>query len=355
MKRNRRIFERKGRIIMSNKTLFPAFAQNNVPVVIAANNLFAPYAGVLIQSLLDHAGKDHNYDIIIFNRDISRENQRLLHSLAAGHPNVSVRFYDPSPLFASFHYEERGWPIEVYYKIVAPHILNCPGRLITIDVDMLLKTDIARLKEEDLDGCCVGGVRDVIVNGMYLCDYTSVSKGVRERDYFQNVCGFFDLKNYVNSGLLLYEREQYIQEMDIETIFSTARQHSYLYPEQDVLNILLNGKIKHLDFSWNVLVPLQQRFEKLIEAGSKLFDGAYEDAYETPYILHWAARPKPWVCPDVPFGGEWWQTALRTPFVGHILARMTDAQETRRKYYKTKYGKEDVDIWDPSPKGINRQ
>ena len=339
---------------MSSETLFPAFAQNNVPVVIAANNLYAPYAGVFIRSLLDHVSEENNYDIIIFNRDISAENKRLLTYLAAGHTNISIRFYDPSPLFVSFHYEERGWPLEIFYKIVAPHVLDYPGKLITIDADMLLRTDIALLMEEDLEGRGVGGVRDVMLNAMYACDYTSNTKNIKVRNYFRDVCGFDDLENYVNSGLLLFDREEYVRELDMETILNTAQQHQYIYPDQDVLNVLMNGKIKHLDFAWNVQLPLQPRFAKLIEAGSRLFNGAYERAYEDPYILHWAARPKPWVCPDVPYGGEWWQTALRTLFVGHIIARMTDEQEKRRAYYRKQYGKENVDVWDPSPKGISR-
>lgn len=339
---------------MSDSKIYPAFKQKNVPVVVAANDLYAPYTGVFIQSLLDHASEENNYDIIIFNRDISVENKRLLKCLAVGHTNVSIRFYDPSPLFVSFDYEERHFPLEVYYRIVAPYILNYPGRLITVDVDMLLKTDIARLMNEDLEGRSVGGVCDVILNAMYLCDYVSSTKNIKVRDYFQNVCRFDDLKNYTNSGLLLFDRDKYVRELDMETILNTAQRCEFVFPEQDVLNVLMNGKIKHLDFAWNLQLPLQQRFAKLIEAGSKIFNGYYERAYEAPCILHWAAKPKPWVCPDVPYGSEWWQTALRTPFVGHIIARVLDEQEKRRAYYRKKYGKEDVDIWDPSPKGINR-
>lgn len=339
---------------MSTEKLSPAFTQKNVPVVIAANNLYAPYAGVFIQSLLDHAGEDHNYDIIILNRDFSKENKRLLKGLAVEYANVSIRFYDPSPVFASFKFEEQHFPLEVYYRIIAPHILNYPGRLITVDADMLLKTDIARLMDENLEGCSIGGVRDVMLNAMYLCDYTSPTKNIKVRDYFQNVCGFDDLKNYTNGGLLVFDREKYVRELDVEIILNAARQRRYVYEEQDILNVLMAGKIKHLDFAWNLQLPLQQRFSKLIETVSKTDNGAYERAYEAPYILHWAAKPKPWVCPDVPYGNEWWQTALRTPFVGHIIARMLDMQESRRAYYRKRYGKENVEVWDPTPKGINR-
>ena len=331
----------------------PAFEQNNIPVVIAANNMYAPYAGVFIRSLLDHASEDNNYDIIIFQRDISNENQRLIKSLAAGYTNVSIRFYDPSPLFVSFHYEDehRHFPLEVYYRIIAPHILNYPGRIITVDVDTLLKTDIARLMDEDLGGCSVGGVCDAVISGMYLCDHTLFRNNIKVRDYYQNVCGLDDLKSYVNGGLLLFDRDKYVRELDIEAILSSAQQGKYLYEEQDTLNVLMKGKIKILNFAWNVGVRSTPHIIKLFDAAVKLYGEACEQAYEDPYLIHWVAKPKPWVCPDVPWGGEWWQTALRTPFVGHIIARMMDELEKRRIYFRNRYGKE-TDVWDPSPKGI---
>lgn len=335
-------------------SLPPAFEQNNIPVVLVINNLYSPYAGVFIQSLLDHAGGEHNYDIIIFEREVSKENKRLLKSLAAGHTNISIRFYDPSPLFASFHYDDNAnfWPLEVLYKITAPHILTCSGRMIAVDADTLLKTDIARLMDEDLEGCAAGGVCDIAMNGMCLCDVTLYRNNIRIRDYYKKIYGSDDLKSFVNTGLLLFERDQYVRELDLETILDTAQQGEYLYPDQDALNILMKGRIKTLNFAWNVAVQSTPSKMKFIDAASKLYDGAFEQAYENPYLLHWVGRPKPWVCPDVPWGGEWWQTALKTPFVGHIIARMLDALDERRAYFRKRYGK-DVEVWDPSPKGID--
>lgn len=338
--------------------LSPAFERNNVPVVMAVNNLYAPYAGVTIQSLLDHANEESNYDIIIFQRDISGENKRLLKSLAAGHTNVSIRFFDPSPLFTSFGFNYNNGvhscPVEVVYKVIAPHILNYPGRIIVVDVDTMLKTDIARLIGEDLEGCGVGGVRDMILNGWYSYDITMSSGKVRVRDYFQNVCGLDDLKDYVNTGLLLFDRDKYVRELGMETILDTVQRGGYLMPEQDALNILQKGRIKGLDPAWNVIVLSTPSRKKYFDAASKLFGEACERAYENPYLLHWAGKPGPWVCPDVPWGSEWWQTALRTPFVGHIIARMPDEREKRRAYFRKRYGKEVDDIWAPLPKEIEK-
>ena len=340
---------------MLDGKLAPAFERNNIPVVIAFSNLYAPYAGVFLQSLLDHAGEDNNYDIIIFEREVSKENKRLLKSLASGHTNVSIRFFDPTAFWGQlgFDYEDDAhfWPVEVYYKIIAPHILRYSGRIITVDTDTLLMEDIARLMDEDLGGCSVGGVCDVAINGAYLRNDIAYTIKVNIRDYVGNVLKFSadEFRNYVNSGLLLYDCDKYAQELDMKTFWRTVGQNRYAFRDQDVLNILMKGRIKCLDFSWNVVLPLKRDGVQVLETGSKLYGGAYERACENPYLLHWAGRPKPWVCPDVPYGNEWWQTALRTPFVGHIIARMTDAQEQRRTYYRERYGKE-VDIWDPAPK-----
>lgn len=346
---------------MSNENLSPAFAHNNVPVVIAANNLFAPYAGVFIQSLLDHVSEGNSYDIIILERDISKENKRLLKSLAAGRTNISIRFYDPSPLFVSFAYidEEHHFPLEVFYRIVAPHILNYPGRIIAVDVDTLLKTDVARLMDEDLEGCSVGAVWDALMAGMYLLDRIPSVAQVRLRDYHQDIHGLDNLKNYVSAGLMLFDCEKYIQEVDVKTILNTARTGNYIWPEQDTLNYLMKGRIKLLNLAWNVVLPVNVHKVEDLDAASTYYneirndDKAFQRAHEDPYLLHWGAKPKPWVCPDVPYGNEWWQTALRTPFVGHIIARMLDEQGRRRAYYRERYGKE-VDIWEPTPKGIDR-
>lgn len=352
---------------MLDNNISPAFAENNVPVVISSNNLYAPYTGVFIQSLLDHASEGNNYDIIILQRNISEENKRLLKSLVTEYKNVSLRFYDPSPLFASFHYvdAEHSLPLETYYRIVAPHILKFPGRIITVDSDALLKTDIARAMEEDLEGCCVGGVSGA--SGIYssclknpILLYSTWK--IRARDYWENILGldYKDLdsyKDYIGGGFLLFDCQKYTQEVDVETILNTARQGNYPNLDQDVLFTLMKGKIKVIDLAWNVGIP--RNLPTVIQS-SKILDEIYNEsevvkrAYENPYLLHWVGKPKPWVCPDVPYGNEWWQTALRTPFIGHIISRMVCGLEERRQYYKKRYGKEDVDIWDPVPKGIDR-
>ena len=41
------------------------FDNNAVPICFAANNGFLPFTGVMVQSIIDHANKNDNYDIVV--------------------------------------------------------------------------------------------------------------------------------------------------------------------------------------------------------------------------------------------------------------------------------------------------
>lgn len=335
--------------------LMPAFADHNIPVILSINNLFVPYAGVFIQSLLDHASAKKNYDVIILERDISTPNKQLLKQFDQGHTNLSIRFYDPSHILESVDIstmETQHYPVEVYYKILAPYIFRNYPRLIVTDVDALLKRDIAELYEADLGDHCLGAVLDVTREGNYQRNYTMLNK-VALRDYYRDTLIMKEPCRYVNSGVLVFDVEKYCGYLDIQTIFDTASSKDFLLPDQDALNLLFEGQIEFIDMAWNVQVTTNKRTECAIELASEATREVYQRARASPALLHWNGKPKPWVCPDVLLGYEWWSVAVRTPFLGHITVRMLDALETRRQYYMERYGAA-VNVWDPEPEGVWR-
>lgn len=341
---------------MENMGLAPAFGQNNIPVVLSANNLYAPYAGVFIQSLIDHACPEKNYDIIIFERDISPENKRLLLMLRDKEENISIRFYNPFSIFDMIDIssiEVADFPAEVYCKILAPHILPQYPKLLVVDSDTLLQRDISKLFEMDIAPYPMGAALDITWHGCYKSNFVFSRADMGLQDYCRSTLTMKDPLQYVNTGVLLFDSEKYRRELSLETVLHTA-QGEMLFPEQDVLNLLMEGKIKFLNPAWNTLLPINHTISEAIARAPEEGRLAHQKAYEQPYLLHWAAKPKPWVCPDVVLGYEWWAVAQKTPFVGHIIARMFDALEARRQRYMDKYG-QNVDAWDPAPEIIKRK
>lgn len=329
--------------------LYPAFEKSNIPVVVASSNLYAPYAGVFLKSLINHSSAEKNYDIIIFQRDISQENRRLLLSLINGLVNFSIRFCDLSQLEGQSELPTGGHlSAEVYYKIMAPFMLPHYDKIVVVDVDTLLKTDIAQLYEEDLNGYCVGAV--ISMSALAYCENEEYARDdLLWETYYREILEMTNPREYVNSGVLLIDCEQYRKCTSVEQIFDAAKKKEVLIADQCTLNHLFCGKIKFLDMKWNADLAVNEKRRWLFASVPDEIRQMYAQACDNAYILHWAHKPKPWECPDVVYGNEWWQVALETPFMGGILSRMMDWMIHRNEYYANNKYNRVPELWSDNP------
>lgn len=330
--------------------MLPAFQKNNVPIVIACSKYYAPYAGVFIQSLIEHTSPEQNYDIIVMERELTDEQKKLLLSLAEGRENCSIRFCDPSNFLTDLPEEDPRFPHEVYWRVCAPHFFTQYKKIISMGIDLILKKDIAALFSIDIGNACVGAVRDIEGQGAYIGDSIarpSVSN-IKMREYIDHILKLKDPFHYVNADVIVFNAEKYRKKYSLEEITRLIKRKDILGLDQDVLNILAEDELAFLPQEWNLMIPLNAHQCQDHARAPESLKIAYKQASLSPAVLHWSARPKPWVCPDVPYGNEWWEVAKRTPFMGHILSRMFDALQTRREYYKNKYG-QDAAVWDPVP------
>lgn len=333
--------------------IFPAFEQNNIPVVLAASNCYVPYAGVYIQSMINHASEKYCYDIIIIEHDISLENKRLLSHMVSSHKNFSVRFLDSMCILEEWDLIsacDKRWIPELFIRLFLPHFLGHYDRIISTGVDMLLKRDIAELFEMDLNGMYIGAVRDIIWQGHYALNllFKCCENKMPVREYWEKELHTREPFDYVNSDLLVYDCKKFRQKWSIESIVAAVLRKKFMLLDQDAINTMMMDEIHFIDLAWNYMVPLNLNQNRCMVAAPEKIRCAYEYAGQAPALIHWSGKPKPWVCPDVPYGNEWWATAVRTPFMGHILSRMFDELQTRREYYRERYNQE-VQVWNPSP------
>lgn len=333
--------------------ILPAFEHDNIPIVLPVSNYYAPYAGVFIQSMIDHSSENYHYDIIIMEHDISAENKRLLKGMVSGQRNFSLRFFNSTRILDEWNmvsaYDMR-WIPEILIRLFLPHLLKRCDRIITMGVDMLLKRDIAELFELDLNGMCIGAVRDIMWQGHYAANapFKCYENKMPVGDYWEKELRTREPFDYVNTDLVLYDCKKYREKLSIESIFSVATSKKFMQNDQDITNVIMMDSIYFIDHTWNYMLSLNIHSERIIAAIPKDIRSAYQQAGQSPALLHWAGKPKPWVCPDVPYGNEWWETAMRTPFMGHILARMFDELQARREYYRERYHQE-VQAWNPIP------
>ena len=330
----------------------PAFAEHNIAVVVASSDKYAPFAGVFLKSLINHANPQKNYDIIVFEREISEGNKELLKSLAAESNNISIRIINPIQLISigqePLSMGNERFPMEVYFKIIAPHVLPEYKRLLIVDVDTLLLRDIADLFETDLDEYCIGAVPCPLWQGHYARN--DVFGNIHIQEYCRDVLHMDNPLMHANTGMILFDTEKYCRVVSLEELISAAQSREFILQDECVLNMLYEHKIKFLNPAWNFCLPVSPPYKVIIEEyPHEESSRAYREASKDPYLLHWAANPKPWECPDVIYGSDWWQVALQTPFVGAILSRMVDYMIHRNEYYKNNKYNRIPDLWSTNP------
>jgi len=243
-----------------------------IPVVMAANEAFAMPACVAMHSILANKKITVNYRFYLlvqkkFSRDITSKFDKLFHLYAGScleYIEMDTQFDDvpANPRFTK----------EAYYRLKIADILSNENKCIYLDADIIVNGDISELWTFNLGNNYVGAVIDVL--GQHRC----------------KPLGILNESSYINSGVLLFNLHA-IRRDDITEKFMKLTGEGYVYPDQDIINKVCNGRISFLPFKYNVMV--QTMFS------STLFNGVYSgakvnEALDNPLIIHYNIGEKPW-------------------------------------------------------------
>lgn len=134
----------------------------------------------------------------------------------------------------------RQYPREMYYRLLAPHLLpNQLKRILYLDPDILVINPLRPLWETDLQGKLFAAAAHT--GKTKLANSVNQLRLGTEQDYY-------------NSGVLLMDLEAGRREIVPQEIFRYVEQHrkELILPDQDILNALYSEKILPLeDALWN--------------------------------------------------------------------------------------------------------
>ena len=203
------------------------------------NEKYAPFAGTSIASVFENNRHMDEIRIFILGEDLSQSTKDRLLGFAAGHEREMI-FVDSERLLGMM--KEIGMPS--YRGSYAANMRLFAGslpqidskRLLYLDSDTIVDGELDELVETDMEGYPVAMVLDSLV-----------------RRHKQRL-GFEAAEPYFNSGMMLFDLEEWRKRQCSERIAEHVKNVRAWYPspDQDLINVVLKGEILKLPPKYNM-------------------------------------------------------------------------------------------------------
>jgi lipopolysaccharide biosynthesis glycosyltransferase len=299
----------------------PFFKQNNIPIIMSANEQFAPYSAAAILSMLDCSNTVNNYDIIMLVSNMGDIVKKRLLSVIKGADNFSLRFFDVGSIFSKYTlFERTNISVETYFRLVIPEYFSAYDKVLYLDGDIIIKSDVAELFHTDIGNNLIAGVVDVsnagVVNGF----------DAEGRQYNLKKLQLKDVFSQINAGILIINNHEFRKTFTTKYLLNFVQAGSFRFQDQDALNILCEGRIHYLDPAWNFFADPVESYKGWVSTfAPRTIYTAYREAAKNPKILHYAGNEKPWWFPGVEWADDFWSVFMRTPFYNSFIRqRMSD-------------------------------
>lgn len=259
------------------------------------NNYVQHFCAALISILLNSSSE--NFRVFVLDGGISDKNKQKIEKLKRvkdfniEYLNIDNGYFSDLPLNRSYI------SIATYYRLLLPEILPTDvKKVIYLDCDVIVKTDIAEMWNENLEGYLAAAIED---------------EGCISQIKRLNLP---DKNSYFNAGVMFFNIDE-LRKLDFQNMWKTyfkQNEDIILLQDQDILNGVLNGRCKFLSLRWNANGRLYSK-NNLLEHFYSYEDA--DSAAHNPAIIHYTDKNKPWMklCSH-PLQKEYFKYLLYTPF-----------------------------------------
>ncbi|MEK9180196.1 MAG: glycosyltransferase family 8 protein [Patescibacteria group bacterium] len=254
--------------------------KDTVSVIFASNDNYSMLLGVALCSLFENKKGDYPIKLYVVDFGISAKNKERLGVLEKKYDFVinyvvpAKALFEKIPRVLRFNIDYA--PIEIYHHIFLAHFLPAEcRRVIDIDVDVIVRGDIAEVLNIDLEGRVLGAIPD--------CEQEKRQTHLKRLREDINWPVAQELPAYFNAGVVLVDLELWRKSGTEEKLLRLLREHQgkLRYHEQDALNLVLAGDYKELGMKYNFIA-------------AAIPERAYSEEEPNPLIVHFAGGGKPW-------------------------------------------------------------
>lgn len=273
-------------------------------IVFCADDTYSQYIAVAIKSIAEN--HQSRFVIVHFLTDyISDTNIRRIREVVDEYEHVEFEIHhvDDSPLRTLK--VSAGWPIQAWYRLLIPEILdNSIKKVLYLDVDTLVVSDLGELFAANLEGVSVAG---------------TVEASVFDKSYYKRIGIEYDEK-YLCAGVLLMNLEFWREHNLTQKMIDWAKTHKTKMADQDTINYVCRDSKKVLPMRYGVV----QFYFSIEDFYREPYLSELADCLERPAIIHYAS------C--VP----WYRDVSRHVFYDRWIKYNSMLRHPVRRRYKSK-------------------
>lgn len=254
-----------------------------VKIALASDTLYLRHAIVAMTSVLDKAVRGTTVHFL--GDGLTIEAKKTVESACALHSAEELIFHDVAHVLP----DRRNFGTRTRAALARLHIPRLvDGRVLYLDGDTLTRTDVSPLFDMNMDGNLVGAVRDF---GVLNKSRKRNPDAVRETRQSRQLMDPLPLYNYFNSGVVLFDCDEIRRnEAAVAALMDIGEIEDTLYLDQDHLNSVMKGRVKHLHPSWNAFYGLGRHVRRV--ARDTMPRKLVHDLQESK-IIHYVHGQKP--------------------------------------------------------------
>lgn len=273
---------------------------DTIPVVLAADNNYRYPLMVTLLSSLMNAKKNTKYQFIILVSDqFDMESMELINKLLKQYDMPEAAFYNMQDNYQNIEMQIKHISYATFYRLQLPELLKEVEKCIYLDVDVVVKKDLKEFFDIELGDNYIAGVK--AAGYYYPEEKKTATISLLEID---------KLDQYINAGVLLINLKKMREDKLTET-FEKLLEKNFPSQDQDILNAACYGHIKVLPPKYNAMtkynVGIKDEYDRIECLHICYTREEWNEACETPVIIHYADRWKPWQDLRGIFVQEWWK------------------------------------------------
>lgn len=264
----------------------------NIQIVFASNDKYALYLSTAIKSLIKNTCKNNHYEIIILDSDISDCNKKYLKKQER--KNVSVKLINTKELYIKYKeivdkfYTYAHFTKETYLRFLLPEVLRDYDKVLYLDCDICINSDIADLYNTDIGNKMIGASHSIEFIARYFYDSEI-------KNYADYTLKLHCVENYINAGIMLMNLKKMRESNLLDKLIEALNKiKTPLHVDQDIYNIVCEGDIYYIDpywnFTWN---PFPNGYEKNLKYLPEGLKTKYLEAQKYHKIIHYITSKKP--------------------------------------------------------------